>query len=354
MSISLPGNYLYYLPKDDLEPEKYERIISPLSAWRRICEKYEFDDSRSGGVYLISMRERAFYMNPHQPPSHGVREKARLERMVKSGDVVMLSDLYGPGNVFYIDDEGKLRGNDSSAFSSEAVKKIVREYDRSVSGRDYRATGGKPRPTKREVIKRAAAPQPEIYGTINSKMAGRLLAAGGVYNQNPEMFADTARNLGGEAAEGFDQVLNEKTVGAAIAASSVLLAMNRSGSQDILKETQELQKTLRGAERAAKFAKNWPEADLNAAVTKFAGDKPIVTMTDKGKRIYQHPETGVEVVEDISGSYFRIHDPSLSGKRTYLDLDGNVPNNKTLENGKLAGRNQSEYNEVTHFRIKGE
>ncbi|HHL2560932.1 TPA: hypothetical protein ACQ31I_002846 [Yersinia enterocolitica] len=37
-----------------------------------------------------------------------------------------------------------------------------------------------------------------------------------------------------------------------------------------------------------------------------------------------------------------------------LDLEGNIPNNKALENGKLTGRNQSEYNEITHFKIKGE
>ncbi|BCU92068.1 hypothetical protein YP72344_35630 [Yersinia pseudotuberculosis] len=55
----------------------------------------------------------------------------------------------------------------------------------------------------------------------------------------------------------------------------------------------------------------------------------------------------------MSGSYFRLHDPSLPGKRTYLDLDGNIPNNKTLETGKQVGRTQSEYNEVTHFNING-
>nr|WP_235801366.1 hypothetical protein [Yersinia pekkanenii] len=35
-----------------------------------------------------------------------------------------------------------------------------------------------------------------------------------MYNQNPEMFADTAKQRGGDAAKGFDQVLNENTAGA--------------------------------------------------------------------------------------------------------------------------------------------
>ncbi|MFH8133253.1 hypothetical protein ABU178_03530 [Pantoea osteomyelitidis] len=87
---------------------------------------------------------------------------------------------------------------------------------------------------------------------------------------------------------------------------------------------------------------------------KFAGSEPIISITDKGKRIYANPSTGVQVVEDMNGKYFRIYNPSIAGKRAYLDLEGNVPNNKTLENGNLAGRSQSEYNEVTHFKIKGE
>lgn len=35
-----------------------------------------------------------------------------------------------------------------------------------------------------------------------------------------------------------------------------------------------------------------------------------------------------------------------------MDLNGNIPNNKILENGKENGRTQSEYNSVTHFNIQ--
>jgi len=51
----------------------------------------------------------------------------------------------------------------------------------------------------------------------------------------------------------------------------------------------------------------------------------------------------------MNGNYFRVYDPSLPGKCKYLNLDLIVPSNKTLPNGKLTGRSQSEYNEVTHF-----
>ena len=107
-----------------------------------------------------------------------------------------------------------------------------------------------------------------------------------------------------------------------------------------------------GEYRANLYSKNWTEANLNKSIEKFAGKNPIITMTDKGKRIYENPTTKVQVVEDINGKYFRIYDPSIRGKRSYLDLNGVVPNNKTLDNGKKIGRTQSEYNQVTHFKIK--
>ncbi|MCE0829018.1 hypothetical protein LVQ78_23840 [Buttiauxella sp. A2-C2_NF] len=114
---------------------------------------------------------------------------------------------------------------------------------------------------------------------------------------------------------------------------------------------REAQAAKGGTARAQKYSDNWPTGNLDAAIKKFAGSDPVVTTTDKGKRIYTNPQTGVQVVEDTSGSYFRIYDPNLSGKRVYMDLDGNIPNNKILDNGKQSGRTQGEYNEATHFNI---
>lgn len=155
-------------------------------------------------------------------------------------------------------------------------------------------------------------------------------------------------------------ILNDlTTVGSAIAITSVVAGLGLSGLGAV-SEISQLERlaprhsTLAaGAVRAKKFSGNWPTADLDAALKKFAGNHPLVTTTNSAKRIYAHPETGVQVVEDLNGDYFRINDPSLSGKRTYLDLDGIVPNNKILEGGKQIGRTQSEYNEVTHFNIPG-
>jgi len=55
--------------------------------------------------------------------------------------------------------------------------------------------------------------------TLNSKSVGRLLAAGGIYNGNIEGFHKTAEQLGGDAPEGYDQVMDNK--GLLIAGASV-------------------------------------------------------------------------------------------------------------------------------------
>ncbi|MBP2166983.1 hypothetical protein J2125_000175 [Erwinia toletana] len=137
-----------------------------------------------------------------------------------------------PGQLFYIDDKGELICRDIFAFRFSGWETILREYRKSVACRDYRQRGAKPRAT--EVILfgfsqvkasdtfAQEVKKPQTYDMINSKMAGRLLAAGGIYNQNPEMFADTARKLGGEAAQGFDQVLNEQTSGTIFTASAII------------------------------------------------------------------------------------------------------------------------------------
>ena len=77
-----------------------------------------------------------------------------------------------------------------------------------------------------------------------------------------------------------------------------------------------------------------------------------MTTTDKGKDIYKNPANGVEIVENLKGSHFRIHDPSQPGKRRYLTLEGVIPNNRISPSVKQIGRTQSEYNEATHFNVK--
>lgn len=86
---------------------------------------------------------------------------------------------------------------------------------------------------------------------------------------------------------------------------------------------------------------------MQEAINKFAPNaEPVVT--SKGKIIYNNPETGISVVYDKNGNYFRIEDTTRPRGRNYLDMDGNDMNNEIV-NGKTRGRKKSDYQKVTHF-----
>ena len=107
-----------------------------------------------------------------------------------------------------------------------------------------------------------------------------------------------------------------------------------------------------GAQRAARYSSNWPTVDLNDALSNFTSDNPVITVTEKGKRIFANPDAGIQVVQDLNGNYCRIFYPSIRGERACLDMNGNIPVNKILSNGRKTGRSQSEYNQITHFNIE--
>ena len=102
-----------------------------------------------------------------------------------------------------------------------------------------------------------------------------------------------------------------------------------------------------GAIRAAQYSSEWESASLQEAISKFASNvEPVVTSS--GKIIYNNQETGISVVYDVYGNYFRIEDTTRPRGRNYLDMDGNDMNNETI-NGKTKGRSRSDYQRVTHF-----
>jgi len=71
------------------------------------------------------------------------------------------------------------------------------------------------------VLRSAPIQHAQSTKTINSKAAGRLLAAGGIYNGNIEAFRKTAEQLGGDAPAGYEQVMDNKGLlitGASVAA----------------------------------------------------------------------------------------------------------------------------------------
>ena len=221
MSFSLPGNDLYYLPRDDSPPEKYEEILSPVFAWYRIKEKYVFDDRPTFDFCLINMHERDVNGYTNQLPPHGPRAREKLKTMLFDGEVVMLdASPASRGDLFYIDEHGKLICRNPLAFKFSGARDIIREYNRSVARRDYSKRGGKPRPTLLPARQEKTA-KPAPLNTINSMAAGRLLAAGGIYNGNPAGFRQAAEQLGGDAPAGYDQMTSDQARGLLIAGASV-------------------------------------------------------------------------------------------------------------------------------------
>lgn len=104
----------------------------------------------------------------------------------------------------------------------------------------------------------------------------------------------------------------------------------------------------RGAIRARMFNKSWKCASLKKVIDKFApGSK--AKLSENGKKIiYENGVSSKRVVYDKDGNYFRIEDTSAQGKRVYVDMNGNIPNNR-VENGRTIGNSQSIYNSLTHF-----
>ncbi|WP_147319996.1 hypothetical protein [Chitinophaga silvisoli] len=96
------------------------------------------------------------------------------------------------------------------------------------------------------------------------------------------------------------------------------------------------------------YKANWATDDLQSAITKFVGKDATFELSKSGKIIWKSESSSIEVIQDPLNKYFRILDTKLTGKRNYIDLNGNVPNNKVV-NGKTTGNSQAEYNELTHY-----
>lgn len=96
--------------------------------------------------------------------------------------------------------------------------------------------GNKPAPTVKQHFSDAPVQHAQAAKSINSKAAGRLLAAGGIYNGNIEGFHQTAEQLGGDAPAGYDQVMENK--GLLITAASVAagLGIGRIGAMSEISE----------------------------------------------------------------------------------------------------------------------
>lgn len=116
----------------------------------------------------------------------------------------------------------------------ESFPQVVRQiYEYALNEHQ----GRKPPPTVKEHYSDAPIQHAQATKTINNKAAGRLLAAGGIYNGNIEGFNKIAQQLGGDAPAGYDQVMDNK--GLIIAGASVAAGL-RMGKINITGELEKL------------------------------------------------------------------------------------------------------------------
>lgn len=167
--------------------------------------------------------------------------------MIECGDVVCLNDVSAvPADLFYIDDNGALICRNKDSFRFDGANEIIAAFNLAVSKRDYSHSGGKPAPTSSRKL-RSGSPSPVSYGTLSSKNVGRLLAAGGIYNDNVEGFHQTAEQLGGDAPAGYNQVMDNKgllVAGASVAIGFGLGRLSSVGEPEQLSALSKVSKPL--------------------------------------------------------------------------------------------------------------
>ncbi|HFK6083339.1 TPA: DUF6883 domain-containing protein [Enterobacter cloacae] len=137
-------------------------------------------------------------------------------------------------NPFSFDGEGNLVYDCFMDTYGESFPQVVHQiYEHALNEHQ----GRKPPPTVKQHYSDAPIQHAQSTKTINNKAAGRLLAAGGIYNGNIEGFHKTVQQLGGDAPAGYDQVMDNK--GLIIAGASVAAGL-RMGKINIPGELEKL------------------------------------------------------------------------------------------------------------------
>ena len=198
---------------------------------------------------------------------------------------------------------------------------------------------------------RAGVPEswtPEFGGSFggSESIKAALGWAGSIAPESADPAKRTARDVAEMGTEVASVLTGAALAARGISATGALDDMAKGVADDVPPAP-----TQGGAARRAQHGGGWQVGDLRSSIDRFAGAHPRVTTTDTGKRIYENPETGIQVVQDLQGQYYRILDTNLPGRRRYLDLDGKVPNNAIVD-GRQVGRSQAEYNQATHFKIE--
>ncbi|CCK09764.1 hypothetical protein [Cronobacter sakazakii] len=234
--------YMEWEARRKLAPGDIQYIFTPRDALEMASIFYELDHIKYDQRYRLRKdsvpvrRQQVYYRHAAQlhnrrPEYGGLYDEVKWN--LEHGWMIGVNtrekwDRFR--NPFYFDDESNLVYDCFMNTYGESFPQAVRQiYDYVLNEHQ----GRKPPPTVRMHYFDAPVEHTQTSKTINSKAAGRLLAAGGIYNGNLEDFHQAARQLGGEAPAGYDQVMDNK--GLLITAASVAagLTMGTMRIQDL-------------------------------------------------------------------------------------------------------------------------
>jgi hypothetical protein len=273
----------------ELTPEDYPFVLSPDRAMDQAKKYYDLNQNHYSHFWSFELPTRLF-SNPQtwQRAQAGYSDQVydTVKESLQIGWLIginFMEDWSPYNNPFYVNDKGNLVCEAPNRYHEWFVCEVIDGYNDAV----IRRGGIKASPTERIHHGNYCA-EPEQHAqtarTINSKAAGRLLAAGGIYNGNTEDFAKTAQQLGGDAPAGYEQVLNSNTAGTAIAIASVAAGLGL-GRLSTLSEAERLSKLAKSdvltANSLANVAKQrypkqyeqyskLPDQNLDKAISKHA------------------------------------------------------------------------------------
>lgn len=235
--------YMKWDASEKLKPEDIQFILSPSKAMELAAIFYELDytqyhQQRSPRMCVPERRRGVHHRHfpqpyKRKPLGHCDALYDDVEWNIRLGWMVGV-DTSEPWNHFsnpcYFDKDSNLIFDCFMDHSTEMFEQEVSSiYENSLNNHH----GRKPAPTVKQHYTDAPAQHAQAAKAINSKAAGRLLAAGGSYNGNVEGFRQTAEQLGGGAMKGYDQVLNETTSGMMVAAASILVIRNPMAAEEL-------------------------------------------------------------------------------------------------------------------------
>lgn len=216
----------------ELSPDEFQYILTPGAALEKAVFTYELDHRNYTSPpvncvpeLLTSPKDKPYICSGYDPVYDA------LEINLMEGWIIGLdTDEYWDDSVnpFYINSAGELVFDSVDPFCW-VISDFQRAYQIAINCQNGR------KPTATEKFRPSDEPvqHAQAAKTINSKAAGRLLAAGGIYNGNIEGFRRTAEQLGGDAVKGYDSVLNETTSGVMVAAASLLVIRNPMAAEEL-------------------------------------------------------------------------------------------------------------------------